>query len=101
MRCTEAGNGHDGGRNAPRTVDRGGGASGLALRRGAAKVQRGLVMLAPGLILLLFWQWASGRLIAAIYVSRPTDIAARLYEMFASGEILPHLLVTAQELVLG
>jgi NitT/TauT family transport system permease protein len=55
----------------------------------------------PGLALLIFWQWASDRLIRSIYVSRPTDIALRLYEMFASGEILPHLAVTAQELVLG
>ncbi|MBV8962391.1 MAG: ABC transporter permease [Hyphomicrobiales bacterium] len=55
----------------------------------------------PGLALLLFWQWASDRLIRSIYISRPTDIARRLYEMFASGEILPHLAVTAEELVLG
>ncbi|MFI5013004.1 MAG: ABC transporter permease [Hyphomicrobiales bacterium] len=55
----------------------------------------------PGIALLLFWQWASDRLIRSIYISRPTDVAARLYEMFATGEILPHLAVTAQELVLG
>lgn len=34
-------------------------------------------------------------------MSRPTAIAARLYDMFAGGEIMPHLVVTAQELVLG
>ena len=55
----------------------------------------------PGIVLIVFWQWASDRLIRSIYVSRPTDIAARLYEMFATGEILPHLLVTGEELVLG
>ena len=55
----------------------------------------------PGLLLLGFWQWASGRLIRPIYVSRPTDIATRLHEMFATGEIQPHLWVTLQELVLG
>ncbi len=59
------------------------------------------MMLLPGAALLVFWQWASGRLIRTIYVSRPTDIAARLYEVFASGEIWPHLLATAQELALG
>jgi NitT/TauT family transport system permease protein len=60
-----------------------------------------LFALAPGIALLLFWQWASGRVIREIYVSRPSEIAVRLYEAFASGEILPDLAITAQELVLG
>ena len=62
---------------------------------------RWLVRAAPGLAFLLFWQWASGRLIRDIYVSHPTAIAARLWEMFATGEIWPHLLVTGEELVFG
>jgi NitT/TauT family transport system permease protein len=60
-----------------------------------------VVSLLPGVALLAFWQWASGRLIRTIYVSRPTDIAVRLYQVFASGEILPDLATTAEELVLG
>jgi len=60
-----------------------------------------LIMLAPGIALILFWQWASGRLIREIYVSKPTAVAERLYELFASGEIYPHLWTTGQELVLG
>ncbi|TFV45067.1 ABC transporter permease [Bradyrhizobium niftali] len=59
------------------------------------------VKLLPGIALLIFWQWASGRLIKEIYVSKPTAVIARLYELFASGEIYPHLWVTGQELVLG
>jgi NitT/TauT family transport system permease protein len=55
----------------------------------------------PGLALLVSWQWASGRLIREIYVSKPTAIAVRLYELFASGEIYPHLWTTGQELVFG
>jgi NitT/TauT family transport system permease protein len=62
---------------------------------------RGLLKLSPGLALLVFWQWASGRLIKEIYVSKPTAVAARLYELFASGEIYPHLWTTGEELVLG
>lgn len=65
------------------------------------KVGRGLMTLLPGLVILAFWQWASGRLIKEIYVSKPTAVAARLYELFASGEIFPHLWTTGQELVLG
>jgi NitT/TauT family transport system permease protein len=67
----------------------------------AARVGRGLMTLLPGLAMLAFWQWASGRLIREIYVSKPTAVAARLYELFASGEIYPHLATTGQELVLG
>jgi NitT/TauT family transport system permease protein len=62
---------------------------------------RRLIMLTPGIALLLFWQWASGRLIREIYVSKPTAVAERLYELFTSGEIYPHLWTTGQELVLG
>jgi NitT/TauT family transport system permease protein len=74
-----------------------------AARRGslAGKAGRVLVRLLPGLAILAFWQWASGRLIREIYVSKPTAVAARLYELFASGEIYPHLLTTGEELVLG
>jgi NitT/TauT family transport system permease protein len=67
----------------------------------AGKVLRGLVTLLPGIAMLAFWQWASGRLIKEIYVSKPTAVAARLYELFASGEIYPHLWTTGEELVLG
>jgi NitT/TauT family transport system permease protein len=67
----------------------------------AGKMGRGLVTLLPGLAILAFWQWSSGRLIKEIYVSKPTAVAARLYELFASGEIYPHLWTTGQELVLG
>jgi NitT/TauT family transport system permease protein len=67
----------------------------------SGKLTHGLLALAPGLAFLLFWQWAAGRLIKEIYVSKPTAIAGRLYELFASGEIYPHLWTTGQELVLG
>ena len=67
----------------------------------AGKAGRILLRLLPGLAILGFWQWASGRLIKEIYVSKPTAVAARLYELFASGEIYPHLLTTGEELVLG
>jgi NitT/TauT family transport system permease protein len=67
----------------------------------AAKPLQWLLKLLPGITLLMFWQWASGRLIKELYVSKPTAVAERLYELFASGEIYPHLWTTGQELVLG
>jgi NitT/TauT family transport system permease protein len=62
---------------------------------------RFILPLLPGVALIAFWEWAAGRLIREMYVSRPSAIVVRLYELFASGEILPHLWVTGQELVLG
>jgi NitT/TauT family transport system permease protein len=79
----------------------GGAASRRHLTASAAKPLQWLLKLLPGIALLLFWQWASGRLIKEIYVSKPTAVAQRLYELFASGEIYPHLWTTGQELVLG
>jgi NitT/TauT family transport system permease protein len=67
----------------------------------AAKPTQWLLTLLPGAAFLLFWQWAAGRLIKEIYVSKPTAVAQRLYELFASGEIYPHLWTTGQELVFG
>jgi NitT/TauT family transport system permease protein len=79
------------------------GATGMsAARRSlASKAGRLSARLLPGIAILLFWQWASGRLIKEIYVSKPTAVAVRLYELFASGEIYPHLWTTGEELVLG
>jgi NitT/TauT family transport system permease protein len=79
------------------------GATGMsAARRSlASKAGRLSARLLPGIAILVFWQWASGRLIKEIYVSKPTAVAVRLYELFASGEIYPHLWTTGEELVLG
>lgn len=66
-----------------------------------SKATHNLVVLLPGIAILVFWQWAAGRLIKEIYVSKPTAVAQRLYELFSSGEIYPHLWTTGQELVLG
>ena len=65
------------------------------------KAVHALTLLLPGIVILIFWQWAAGRLIKEIYVSKPTAVAERLYELFSSGEIYPHLWTTGQELVLG
>jgi NitT/TauT family transport system permease protein len=65
------------------------------------KATHRLVALLPAIAILVFWQWSAGRLIKEIYVSKPTAVAERLYELFSSGEIYPHLWTTGQELVLG
>lgn len=55
----------------------------------------------PGVIFLAFWQYASGRLVRAAYVSSPVDVAARLVDLFGTGAIWPNLIVTGEELLLG
>jgi NitT/TauT family transport system permease protein len=67
-------------------VDRPGAAatSSSRLRSLAGNAGRRLVTLLPGLALLAFWQWSSGRLIKEIYISKPTEVAVRLYELFSS-----------------
>jgi NitT/TauT family transport system permease protein len=67
----------------------------------AGRLTHALLAVLPGLAFLLFWQWAAGRLSKELYVSKPTAIAVRLYELFSSGEIYPHLWTTGQELVFG
>jgi sulfonate transport system permease protein len=72
-----------------------------SLRRISVPFWRALLLIAPGVLMLGGWQFASGRLIREAYVSKPTDIAKRLYELFTTGEIWPSLKVTGEELVLS
>jgi len=72
-----------------------------SLRRILMSFGRTLLLIAPGVVMLCGWQYASGRLVREAYVSKPTDIAQRLYELFATGEIWPALKVTGEELALS
>lgn len=60
-----------------------------------------LLPFAPGIVFLLLWQYSSDRLVRKAYISSPTDVAERLYELFSTGEVYPHLRTTLTELVLG
>lgn len=55
----------------------------------------------PGVVALLAWQFGSGTVVPEIYVSTPLDVAGRLVQVVASGEIIPDLTTTLVELVLG
>lgn len=72
-----------------------------SLRQIMAPLLRTLILASPGLAILCFWQFASGRLIRESYVSKPTEIAARLFDLFYTGEIWPSLKVTGEELLLS
>jgi NitT/TauT family transport system permease protein len=57
-------------------------------------------ILLPGAFFGL-WEWSSGRWLEAWMVSSPSQILLRLYEIFGSGEIWPHLQATLSSLVIG
>ncbi len=65
------------------------------------RVTHWLVMLLPGAAFLLFWQWAFGAANQGNLRQQADRGCRRLYELFASGEIYPHLWTTGQELVFG
>lgn len=60
-----------------------------------------LLPIAPGVVLVLAWQFASGRLVRETYISSPVAVVERLYELFSTGAILPDLRTTGTELLLG
>jgi len=53
------------------------------------------------LIILLFWQGASGRLVDNFFISNPFDVGLRLIEWTANGFIFVHLWVTFRETIIG
>lgn len=57
--------------------------------------------LALTVVLLAAWQLVSGRLVPAYYVSSPTQIAARLGHLIATGSVWHDFDATAEEFVLG
>jgi len=52
-------------------------------------------------VILLIWELGAGGLFNVRYTSKPTEIAARLYRWFSSGEVYPHLAVTLFEVLVG
>jgi NitT/TauT family transport system permease protein len=52
-------------------------------------------------LFLLGWQLASGRVLSELMVSRPTEVADRLWRWISDGTLAEHMLVTAQATGLG
>jgi len=52
-------------------------------------------------ILLLTWEYASGRWIEEYWVSRPTDVWAKIVEWWHSGDLIMHMGITAGEAISG
>ncbi|RTL55293.1 MAG: ABC transporter permease [Bradyrhizobiaceae bacterium] len=54
-----------------------------------------------GLVLLIIWQLASGRLLDPFFISSPLDIAARLWRWIKDGSIAVHVWATLYATFLG
>jgi NitT/TauT family transport system permease protein len=54
-----------------------------------------------GVIILLLWQGASGRLIDDFFISNPVDVAERLYQWIADGSLFLHIWATVYETLMG
>jgi NitT/TauT family transport system permease protein len=72
----------------------------------ARQMQRDHVLLWVGRLgliaaILIFWELASGTLMNARYVSKPSEIATLLQRWFSSGEVWPHLRTTVTEVLAG
>jgi len=60
-----------------------------------------LIRIAILLFVLCAWQFASGRLMDEFWLSRPSDVAYRLYEWSVDGKLVYHTWITLQEMGWG
>jgi NitT/TauT family transport system permease protein len=56
---------------------------------------------ALGIVVLLIWQGASGRLVDNFFISNPLDVGARLYGWIMDGSIFRHLAATVYATAMG
>jgi NitT/TauT family transport system permease protein len=54
-----------------------------------------------GIVLLLFWQGASGRMVDNFFISNPLDVGARLLGWTLDGSIFAHIWATVYATVMG
>jgi len=54
-----------------------------------------------GIVVLMIWQGASGRLVDDFFISNPLDVGQRLYDWIIDGSLFLHLWATVYETFLG
>src|SRR5436190_24324444 len=60
-----------------------------------------LSQLALGVVVLLIWQGASGRLVDNFFISNPIDIGVRVYRWIVDGSIFGHIGATLHATAMG
>ena len=56
---------------------------------------------ALGIVILLAWQGASGRLVDDFFISNPVEVAERLWQWTADGSLFLHIWATVYETLMG
>ncbi len=54
-----------------------------------------------GIVILLVWQGASGRLVDDFFISNPVEVAGRLWQWIADGSLFMHIWATVYETLMG
>ena len=54
-----------------------------------------------GVILIAVWEFCSGRYINSFWLSKPSLIIKRIYDLILNGKLWYHLSATLQEVLLG
>ena len=54
-----------------------------------------------GIVILLVWQGASGRLVDDFFISNPVEVAERLWQWIADGSLFLHIWATVYETLMG
>ena len=72
-------------------------------KRGAAPSKRAVLagQILFGIVLFGLWEFCSGRFFNAFWISRPSLIAQRIWELALSGKLWYHLGATLQEILIG
>ncbi len=60
-----------------------------------------ICQIALGLMLLLLWQGASGRLVDNFFISNPIDVGTRLVGWIGDGSLFVHIWATVYATVMG
>jgi NitT/TauT family transport system permease protein len=69
--------------------------------RGLGEMGMLLGQIVLGIVLLLFWQGASGRIVDNFFISNPLDVGARLLGWTLDGSIFAHIWATVYATMMG
>jgi NitT/TauT family transport system permease protein len=89
---------------APDTETTSGGFRGEVANVGVPALGGGFMVVcqvALGVVILLLWQGASGRLVDNFFISNPIDVGRRLLDWIADGSLFIHIWATVYATVLG
>lgn len=70
-------------------------------RKRTHAIGRLIAQIVIAVLILASWEFTSRFLVDSFWISSPTAVAARTWEWASTGFIVPHILITLQEMLLG